>query len=109
MPDEELGPIATRILYEDDEVRIWDQHIAPGETLGKHRHEHDYVLVNLKGEGPLHVRFHEGSGGALGESLDLVPKPGEAMTVPKGHVETAENQGAAYRAILVEMKKPGEG
>jgi hypothetical protein len=37
--EKELRPIATRVLYEDDEVRIWDQRIGAGETLGRHRHE----------------------------------------------------------------------
>ena len=101
----ELRPIATRVIFEDDEVRIWDQHIGRGETLGRHRHDNDYVLVNVRGEGPLQVRFYDGSGGALGEQLELVPKPGEAFAVPAGHVETAENLGDPYRAILVEFKK----
>ncbi len=30
---EKLRPIATKILYEDDEVRVWDQVINEGETL----------------------------------------------------------------------------
>ena len=46
----EFGPIATRILYEDDQVRIWDQRLAPGEKTAAHRHEQDYVLVDVEGE-----------------------------------------------------------
>jgi hypothetical protein len=30
--------------------------------------------------------------------------PGRADFVPKGHIETAVNQGDEYRAILVELK-----
>ncbi len=63
---DDLQPIATRVLYEDDEVRIWDQQIEAGETLGRHRHEHDYVIVTVQGGGPLDVEFHGGTGGALG-------------------------------------------
>jgi hypothetical protein len=103
--NEQLRPIGKRILYEDHEVRIWDQEIAPGERLGKHRHEHDYVIVTVHGGGPLLVQFHDGSGGALGDSITLPKsKRGETIFVPKGHVETAHNQGERYRAILVELK-----
>ncbi len=100
----ELRPIATRVIFEDDEIRVWDQHIDSGETLGRHRHDNDYVLVNVRGEGPLQVRFYDGTGGPLGDQLELVPKPGEAIAVPAGHIETAENRGEPYRAILVEFK-----
>ncbi len=103
--ERERRPIATRILYEDDEVRIWDQRIDAGETLGRHRHDHDYVIVTVEGGGPIDVEFHDGSGGDLGDSLTL-PKSrrGDALYVPKGHEETAHNRGDRMRAILVELK-----
>lgn len=102
---DELGPIASRVLYEDDEVRVWDQVIGPGQTLARHRHDRDYVIVSVRGEGPIAVEFHDGSGGALGEGVTLHPKRGEAIAVPKGHVETARNRGDEYRAILVELRR----
>ncbi len=46
----DLGPIATEILYEDDQIRIWDQRLARGEKTAPHRHENDYVLVDVEGE-----------------------------------------------------------
>ncbi|MCP4906460.1 MAG: hypothetical protein GY910_15910 [bacterium] len=30
----ELGPIATRVLYEDARVRVWEQVIEPGGSIG---------------------------------------------------------------------------
>ena len=105
MSDEALRPIATTVLFEDEEIRVWDQHIGAGETLGKHEHASDYVLITVRGDGPLEVDFHDGTGGALGEHLTLHPKRGEAFLVPKGHVETARNEGEPYRAILVELKR----
>lgn len=39
-------------------------------------------------------------------SLD--PKRGEAFLVPRGHVETARNEGADYRAVVVELKRDAE-
>lgn len=103
--NEELAPIATRIVYEDDYVRVWNQVVPAGATLSKHQHSYDYFLVNVSGEGPFEVNFHDGSGGALGEHFTYRPKPGTADLVPKGHIETARNAGEEYRAILVELKQ----
>jgi quercetin dioxygenase-like cupin family protein len=103
MADE--NPIATRVLYEDDEVRVWDQVIEAGATLGRHTHQHDYALVTVRGKGAMDVAFHDGTGGALGDGLTLDNKRGDVIFVPKGHTETAVNRGADYRAILVEFKR----
>ncbi len=100
-----LAPIATTILYEDDYVRVWNQVVPAGATLARHKHDYDYFLVNVRGEGPFEVDFHDGSGGALGEHFTYRPKPGSADLVPKGHIETARNSGEEYRAILVELKQ----
>ena len=102
----ELGPIATRIVYEDERVRVWDQVIGSGKTTGPHAHELPYALVTVSGS-----------------SLDVVPVPGypalhsdETLSVeiesqtagvlPAGSVEDAINTGdQTYRAILVEFKE----
>ena len=103
---EKLSPIATEVIYEDDQVRVWNQVGGAGETIEKHEHIHDYFLVNVSGEGPIDVEFHAGTGGDLGERFSYCPKPGRADYIPKGHIEPAHNQGEEFRAILVELKKP---
>ena len=52
--DDVLGPIATKVLYEDERVRIWDQVIEPGQTTGPHHHALPYALVTVEGA-PLDV------------------------------------------------------
>ncbi|MDO9459253.1 MAG: hypothetical protein Q7N95_03950 [Alphaproteobacteria bacterium] len=104
---EKLRPIATKILYEDDEVRVWDQVINAGETLGKHHHELDYVLVNVTDVGPFDVEFFDSDGSSKKASVEFPnAKRGGSMLVEKGHVEIAHNKGPRYRAILVELKEP---
>jgi len=103
MPDD--NPIATEVVYEDDEIRVWNQVIGAGDTLGRHTHEHDYVLVTVRSDGPMDVQFHDGTGGELGDGITLNAKRGDAFYVPKGHTETALNHGGEYRAILVELKR----
>lgn len=101
---ESNAPIATEIVYEDDYVRVWNQIIPAGGVIEKHTHNNDYALLNVAGAGPIEVQFHEGSGGELGENIAFCPTPRTADFVRKGHIETATNQGAEYRAILVEFK-----
>ena len=102
MPDTQ--PIATEVIYEDDHVRVWNQVVPAGGKIPRHHHEHDYFLLNVAGEGPINVQFHEGTGGKLGECFSFKPIPGEANFVKRGHIETASNCGEEYRAILVELK-----
>ena len=101
----ELAPIATTIVYEDEHVRVWNQVVPAGATIEKHVHENDYVLLNVAGEGPIDAQFHAGTGGELGEQLTVSPKPRTADFVVKGHIETARKDGDEYRAILVEFKQ----
>ena len=100
-----LSDIATQVVFEDDEVRVWNQVVPAGGEISKHEHQHDYFLVNVAGEGPIRVQFHGGSGGALGDQFEFNPSPGTADFIRKGHIETAINEGDEYRAILVELKK----
>jgi beta-alanine degradation protein BauB len=41
-PTEHVG---TRLLFENDRVRVWDLALAPGESLEKHIHKLDYVIL----------------------------------------------------------------
>ncbi len=102
---EEMNDIATKVIFEDDEVRVWNQLVPSGADIPKHEHKHDYFLLNVSGEGPIEVEFHEGTGGEFGEKFEFNPVPGRADFIKKGHIETAHNKGGDYHAILVELKK----
>lgn len=41
-PSERVG---TRIMFENDRVRVWDLHLAPGESLDKHIHRTNYFFI----------------------------------------------------------------
>ena len=56
--------IATEVVFEDEEVRVWNQVVKKGEDIPKHEHRLDYFLLNISGEGPIHVQFHDATGGA---------------------------------------------
>ena len=101
---EKLADVATQVVYEDDEVRVWNQFVPAGGEIQKHEHKHDYFLLNISGKGPLKVQFHDGTGGSLGGEIEFSPSPGTADFIRKGHIETATNEGEDYHAILVELK-----
>ncbi|NJN51904.1 MAG: hypothetical protein HC809_09155 [Gammaproteobacteria bacterium] len=54
---ESLARIATKLIFEDDHVRVWQQVVPAGGTIEKHQHELDYFLVNVAGEGPFDITF----------------------------------------------------
>jgi quercetin dioxygenase-like cupin family protein len=39
MPD-----VGTKLIFENERVRIWEFTLQPGETIEAHRHEHDYFF-----------------------------------------------------------------
>lgn len=101
-----LGPIATRVLYEDERIRIWDQVIEPGRSIGPHRHDLRYALITVDG-GDLEVAPVPGYPAVHGEETIRVEMQSETVDLlPEGAVEDALNVGdRTYRAILVEFKK----
>ena len=44
-----LREIGTRIVMENDYVRVWEVNLEPGETLDFHIHYHPYLVVSLGG------------------------------------------------------------
>ena len=42
-----MSDIATQVVFEDDEVRVWNQVVPAGGEISKHEHQHDYFLVNV--------------------------------------------------------------
>ena len=34
----EYGPVATRMIFDNDDVRVWEMDLAPGAVCGLHHH-----------------------------------------------------------------------
>jgi mannose-6-phosphate isomerase-like protein (cupin superfamily) len=100
----DLGDVATRVLFENDRVRVWEMVLEPGERSARHRHELDYLLVFLEGD-RIAVEADPDSAGPYRESFEFDVPIGRCVYVERGGVETAVNTGASrYREILVELK-----
>ncbi len=100
-----MGSIATRVIWEDDEVRIWDQVLGPHEVLQPHRHGNDYYLVDVKGDGAaLKVEYLPGNQAENQQDHPYEVKRGNHHFVRKGGVEKATNlSDKRVRLILVEL------
>jgi beta-alanine degradation protein BauB len=93
-----LGNVATRILFENDVVRVWEMTLAPGERSDRHRHDLPYLLCILEGS-RLDAEI-EGTG-----HVEIPVQPGSVFFVPPGAVETAINPtDSRFREILIELK-----
>ena len=44
-PSDATTAVGTKILFENDRVRVWEMLLAPGESCLPHRHVHDHLLL----------------------------------------------------------------
>jgi beta-alanine degradation protein BauB len=94
--------VGTRLLFENDRVRVWEMRLAPGESTDRHLHDSDYLFVNLKAA---HVTLYP----EQGEPISSEARPGgvEYTEVGQGIVHRLQNTGdSEHWEILVELKGP---
>ena len=102
----ELGEVATKLLFENERVRIWEMRMPPGETGPPHRHDTDHILVQIAGD-RMAVLPEPDSQGPYREYLEADVVPGQFFYVARGGVESARNVGReTYHEILIELKDP---
>jgi len=109
------GYIGSKVIYEDNNVRIWNFTLAPGEMTSMHSHDNDYHFVSIApsqlevyGEaGDRLFDFRaEGVFGFKVEGAYLEPV-GAKFPVKVPRVHSAKNIGnSTYYEILYETKKP---
>lgn len=98
-----IGGVGGRVLLEDENVRIWELILEPGEASDLHKHEHDYYLVIFEGD---YVAGVTPKGSPVDSFVGVVPKEGNTVSIPKGGLEWAYNVGQKrYREIIVELKR----
>ena len=99
-----VGNVADYVIFEDDDVRIWEMTLQPGEWSDLHHHEHDYFLLIDSGDLVAGV-MPEGS--PFGDwFVGKIPAQGNTVRVPKGGTEWAYNVGEkTYHEVLIELKK----
>jgi hypothetical protein len=106
--DRVLGPIGSKVIHEDDHVRVWRLKLAPGEDSAVHRHELDHLLIQIAGD-RIAVLPEPDTAGPYKDRLEADVIPGAVIFVAKGGVETARNVGTQpYLEVIVELKETGE-
>ena len=101
----ELGGVGSKVVFEDDRVRVWVLSLAPGERSAVHRHDVDHLLIQIKGD-RIAVAPEPDTKSPYRDYMEAEVIPGMVTFVPKGGVETAVNIGEApYYEIIVELKQ----
>ena len=104
--DRVFGNIATKLLMENDRVRIWEMRLEPGQRSALHKHQLDYIMIQIAGD-KMGARFEPDSGGEW-VGLDWVEgeiAPGNVLYAKRGGIETAVNVGQQeFYEIVVELK-----
>jgi predicted metal-dependent enzyme (double-stranded beta helix superfamily) len=101
----ELGGVGTKVIFEDDRVRVWKLELAPGERSPVHQHEVDHLLIQVRGD-RIAVEPEPDSESPYKENFEFDVIPGMVTFVPKGGIESAVNAGAEpYYEIIVELKQ----
>ena len=104
MTERHLGNVGSRVLFENERVRVWEMKLAPGERSDVHRHDLDYLLVFLAGD-RIRVEPEPDTQGPYTDELEFDVPVGHTVFVERGGVETAVNAGSEhYREILIELK-----
>ncbi len=99
-----LGDVGSTLLLENDRVRIWEFVLEPGERSATHRHDCDYVLVQIEGD-RIAAQPEADTRGAFRDYIEGAVAPGQTRFITAGGIETAINVGQRrYREILIELK-----
>jgi beta-alanine degradation protein BauB len=94
--------VGSKLLFENEKIRVWDLRLEPGQSTGLHRHMDDYCYVVI-GDGVLQGIGVDGDAGE--------PNPMRDGDVRFRHVEgedvhEAVNRGTTpWRNIIVELKQ----
>jgi hypothetical protein len=107
--DRVLGEIGSKIVYEDDAVRVWRLKLAAGEESPIHRHHLDHLLIQVAGD-RIAVIPEPDTEGPFTERMAADVIPGAVTHVDQGGVERAHNIGEKeYLEIIVELKSRPAG
>jgi beta-alanine degradation protein BauB len=95
-------PVGSRVLFEDDAVRIWELEVGPGETFPMHHHALDYVTVTLTESD---VEAHAADG-TVRPAHHQVGDFRVAHVGPAGETHELRNVGrGVFRNRIIELKR----
>jgi hypothetical protein len=95
--------VGTRVMFENDRARVWEQRLAPGDSLAGHTHRLPYFYVVIDGG---KIRLGDGIWQSRPDEVGFYDlKPGEERSDPR-----LENVGSTlHRSYVVELKPEPAG
>jgi quercetin dioxygenase-like cupin family protein len=92
-----MQDIGTRMIFENERVRVWEFTLEPGEGIEAHHHHHDYFFYPIEGA-TLEVTRASGT-------TRLTLAAGEVYFRKGGDTHAAKNiDDHRYHEVLVELK-----
>ena len=103
MATEPTAHVGTRVLFENERIRVWDLALEPGESLAKHIHRNDYCFIVVSGG---LIRFADPDNPADYHDVQFADDQVEFRDVAGGKVDNRlTNIGPkAHRNFVVELK-----
>ncbi len=101
-----MGGIGTKVLFENDRVKIWEMRLDPGQESDLHEHHNDYAMVQISGD-KIAARFEPESGGSWAGLGEIEGEVSNGLVVwgERGGIERAVNIGdEPFYEIIVELK-----
>jgi hypothetical protein len=101
---EPSAQVGTRVLFENERVRVWDLALAPGASLAKHIHRTDYVFIVVSGG---LIRFADPDNPADYHDVQFEDDQVEFLDIGGGKVDNRlTNIGTKpHRNFVVELKR----
>jgi quercetin dioxygenase-like cupin family protein len=97
-PARQLGPIGDKILFENDEIRVWSVKLQPGHRQPWHQHQLPYLVVPLT-KGMNKMVFDDG------RERETEENPGEVLWREPGIPHELINiSDWEYSNVLIEVK-----
>ena len=94
----QLGNVGTRVLLENERIKVWEMLLQPGQSSDLHQHTMDYVLCIVEGSGIDADRPN-------GETFHGRVQPGQVFYIKRGGVERAVNRSdTRFHEIIIELK-----
>jgi beta-alanine degradation protein BauB len=92
-----MAEVGTKLLFDNERVRVWEFTLQPGERIEAHHHVHDYFFYPIEG-GTLEVT-------RAGGTTRVTLKAGEVYFRRGGDTHAARNvDDHRYHEVLVELK-----
>ena len=98
-----LGPVGTRVLFENDHIRVWSIELPPKGHQPLHEHHHPYLIVPIT-KGRSVMKWPDG------RERELIDVPGDVKyREPTGGPHELFNlEDADFHCVLVEVKAAGK-